>query len=185
LNFLQKEYGFVILPFITTRNLRAGEKEMGSEQVSARDFLELEHRGKLFLGVSNQGNLYGYKSSEVCNFLKDGKFVLFEAPANRLVTEVSVLLPNAIKIGVIPPDEFSTNTLSIRNTEKGFEQRLRSLRAAIEVEELRHASAHSRVHVVLPTFGEPEWSCAQVRRIIEKEVSDSAIQSISAPKALI
>lgn len=173
INFLTTNYKIRDLPFITTRNLRDGEAESGSKQVKTLEFLMMEYSGKLFLSVSNYGNLYGYDLDIVYAALKNDEIIILEAPPGRIITEVDTLLPQSTKLAVIPPNNFSKETLKVRNTESDSTQTLRHLLGEAEIEELRFACAHSKVFPILPTLGEPEWSLKQVKRIIDLEFKEN------------
>ena len=99
---LVQSYGFVEPPFLTTRELRPTEKEIGGLNLSREDFLKREAGKKIFLPAHNYGNSYGYDLDIIFNIAVQGTNIVVEAPASNLIKGVSDLLPQSTIIGILP-----------------------------------------------------------------------------------
>ncbi len=167
--YLISNYGFAELPFLTTRDLRPGEKEIGACQITRDEFIEQSQGGNIFLGVRSYGNAYGYNLDLIYSQTMNGQRIVVEAPASYLTTDVSYFLPKSTIIGVIPltPNE-TERQLEARGLNAAVDQRLRVLNCEIEKEHIAYSCGTIDVTPILPTDGSPEHTLRQVDRLMEK-----------------
>ncbi len=168
-SYLLDTYGFVELPFLTTRELRPGEAHAGSHHLTRHSFVERSLEGTIFLGVRSYGNAYGYDLDVVYRSAIEGKRIVLEAPSSYLATDVAYFLPQAILIGIIPlSTEAVANQLFHRGLNKVPDQRLRLLNCEIEKEHIASCCALMDITIILPTEGDPEPTLRQIDRVMKK-----------------
>lgn len=167
---LVNNYNFIEPPFITTRELRPGEKEIGSVRIDRDEFMKKSMDGQIFLGARNYGNAYGYDLDIIFNNVMKGKKIVIEAPASHLITDVSFFLPESIIIGIIPlTTEEVESQLTQRALNNGKDQRMRLLNCEIEKEHIAYCCGLIDIAPIIPTDGSPENTLRQVDRLMDKK----------------
>lgn len=162
-------YGFIEPPFLTTRELRPGEKEHCSLCVSRDEFMENDTGGQIFLSARNYGNAYGYDLDIIFNSVMEGEKIVIEAPASNLITDVSYFLPKSTIIGIVPLTvEEVDGQLNQRALNNKKDQRMRLLNCEIEKEHIAHCCGLIDITPILPTEGNPKNTLLQVDRLMDK-----------------
>ncbi len=176
INHLVNNYEFFDPPFLTTRELRPGEKEHGSIRMSRDEFITKEMDGQVFLSVRNYGNAYGYDLNIIFNSVMDRKNIIIETPASNLITDISYFLPKSIIIGIIPltleeiKNQLGQRDLSGPNDKNNNkQQRIRLLNYEIEKEHIAYCCGLIDINIIIPTYGCPENTLIQVDRLMDKK----------------
>lgn len=181
IEYMIRSRGYKSMPFITTRALRSGEADAGSRSVNYEEFMNMRLENKVFLLAHNYGNSYGYDVDCVYEALLGGDIVVFECPAAQLLTDIQVLLPNALVLGYVSYDHSMTmNILEARGDQIDMKTRLRILQAAIESSNVQIASEKMSVCQIFPIYGEPQRTIDQVEVSISHQelLNDSFSKSI-------
>ena len=167
---LVDKYGFVEPPFLTTRELRPGEQEVGGVQVSLGDFMEQEMDEKMFLVARNYGNAYGYDLDKIFQSVVEDKNIVVEAPASNLTTDVAYFLPKSTIIAVLP---LTTEEIKVQLDQRGLngdrDKRIRLLNSEIEKEHIIRSCAVMNIEQVTPTHGMPEKTLLQIDELMDKK----------------
>lgn len=167
---LVDNYGFVGPPFLTTRELRPGEKEIGSIRLGLDEFMQKDVNGQIFLSARNYGNAYGYDLDTIFNKVMEKKKIVIEVPASNLITDVSYFLPQSTIIGIIPlTTEEVSNQLNQRSLNNVKDQRIRLLNCEIEKEHIAYCCGSIDITPILPTEGSPKNALCQIDRLMSKE----------------
>ncbi|MDP3015034.1 MAG: hypothetical protein Q8N28_01325 [bacterium] len=167
---LVDNYGFIEPPFITTRELRSGEKEMGSICVSRDEFMEKNMDGQIFLSARSYGNAYGYDLDIIFSSIIKGKKIVIEAPSSNLMTDVSYFLPQSTIMGIVPLTIKEIDSqLNQRALNNGDDQRIRLLNCEIEKEHIAYCCGLIDITPILPTYGNLKNTLRQVDRLMEKK----------------
>ncbi len=85
---LVEKYAFIEPSFITTRELRPGEAEVGGVKLDVDEFSREEAKGGIFLPAHNYGNAYGYSLDVIFNLAESDNNIVVEAPASNLASDV-------------------------------------------------------------------------------------------------
>src|SRR3989344_1464812 len=99
---LVENYGFIEPPFLTTRELRPGEQEVGGICLDQDEFTKREAEQKIFLPAHNYGNAYGVDLDVIFNLVIADRNIVIEAPASNLMSDIAHLLPESTIIGILP-----------------------------------------------------------------------------------
>ncbi|MGV9001342.1 MAG: hypothetical protein ACOH18_00075 [Candidatus Saccharimonadaceae bacterium] len=166
-DFLIEKHGYYYVPFITTRALRPEEFNTGSESLSYRAFMDLNLEGKVFLAARNYGNAYGHSIDNVYDKLISGQKIILESPSSQLLTDVHVLLPNALVLGFVTEDHsMTTEVLNNRHKKMEIDAELRILQSSIEVFNIKLAEKSMPIIRIHPKFGDPLDTINQVNKAI-------------------
>jgi len=167
---LVERYGFIEPPFLTTRELRPGEQEVGGVQVNLNDFMEKEMDEKMFLVARNYGNAYGYDLEKIFQSAVEGKNIIVETPASNLTTDIAYFLPESTIIAVLPQ---TTEEIEAQLNQRGLnddrDKRIRLLNSEIEKEHIVRSSAVMNINRITPTHGIPENTLSQIDELMEKK----------------
>lgn len=167
---LVDKYDFVEPSFVTTRELRSGEAEIGGIQLDTDEFSRQEAENKIFLPARNYGNAYGYSLDVIFELAQAGSNIVVEAPASNLTGNVHSLLPESTVIGVLPP---SIEELEAQLQERGLnddaDQRVRLQGAQAIKGQIIEASESMEIKQLIPTHGIPEDTIVQVDKLMEEK----------------
>lgn len=165
---LVKNYGFIEPPFLTTRELRPGEQEIGGANLSKDDFTKREAGKKIFLPAHNYGNAYGYDLDVIFNITVKGNNVVVEVPASTLASDISNFLPHGTVIGMLPVSNKDLKAQLIQrslNNDQDIQIRLQN--SEIEKEQIIQASVLISITQIIPTHEVPENTISQVDRLMD------------------
>ena len=168
ISFLEHTVGFQEAPYVTTRQpIRPGEIEKGSYGISHDELYILEGTGKLFLIVTAYGNAYAYDIDIIYSLLAANKKLIMESPPNRIEGEVEYLLPQAIKVGVVPTDEnFTQKTLQKRATDSPEKQVIRVAEGKADQAHCALLEKNGIIQIITPKFGNIDHTYQQVIEIL-------------------
>lgn len=167
---LVDKYGFIEPPFLTTRKLRPGEKEIGGAVLDEEDFSKKETSGEIFLPARNYGNAYGYDLDVIFNSAIEGNNIVVEAPSVNLTTDVAHFLPESTVIGMLP---LNTKEIEAQLTERGLnsdsDRKARLSSVETEKENILRASETMSISQITPTHGVPEDTLTQIDTLMEQK----------------
>lgn len=170
IKYLVEKYGFVEPPFVTTRELRPGEEEVGGIRLDMGEFSQREVQNRIFLPARNYGNAYGYFLDIIFDLVNAGNNIVVEAPASNLISDVSRLLPESTVIGILPP---STEELEAQINQRGLnddpDQQVRLQNAQVEKEQIRSASESMEIKQIIPVHGVPQETTSQIDKLMEEK----------------
>ncbi len=167
---LVEKYGFIEPSFVTTRELRSGEAEIGGVRLDGDEFSRQEAENKIFLPARNYGNAYGYSLDMIFNLATAGNNIVAEAPASNLTGDVHHLLPESTVIGVLPP---SIEELKVQLRERGLnddaDQEIRLQGAQDVKDQIISASKSMEIKQIIPIYGVPQDTLTQIDKIMEEK----------------
>ena len=170
IKYMVEKYGFVEPPFLTTRELRPGEQEMGAVCLDREDFAKKETENKIFLPAHNYGNAYGCDLDVIFSLAKEGKNIIVEAPAANLTTDVSRFLPEGTVIGILPGSKEELERQLIErglNHEEDRNSRLQSFEAIRE--QILVAAKSMDIKQIVPMHGIPKETFFQIDGLMEEK----------------
>lgn len=167
---LVEKYGFVEPPFVTTRELRPGEAEIGGVQLDADEFSQREAKSDIFLPARNYGNAYGYALGVIFDLAEGGNNIVVETPASNLISDVGRFLPESTVIGILPP---STEELEAQLRQRGLnndvDRKIRLQNVQEEKEQIISVSESMEIRQVVTTHGVPQDTIAQIDKLMEEK----------------
>lgn len=167
---LVEKYGFIEPSFITTRELRPGEAEIGGVKLDVDEFSREESKGSIFLPAHNYGNAYGYSLDVIFNLAESNNNIVVEAPASNLVSDVSRLLPEGTVIGILPPstDELETQ-LKQRDLNDDSDRKVRLQSVQTVKDQIITAAKSMEIREIVPTHGVPQDTIDQINKLMEEK----------------
>lgn len=165
---LVENYGFIEPPFLTTRELRSGEKEIGAVRLDQNEFAEREAEQRIFLPAHNYGNAYGADLEVIFNLVIADHNIVIEAPSSNLISDVARFLPESTVIGMLP---VSRGELEAQLIQRGLnddsDRRTRLDSAETEKEQIIRASESMDITQIIPIPGVPQDTISQIDRLME------------------
>lgn len=165
---LVDRYGFIEPSFLTTRELRPGEQEIGGAHVDQDEFTKREAEQKIFLPARNYGNAYGYDLDIIFNSVEEGNNIVVEAPASNLITDVARFLPESTVVGMLP---LTIKEIEEQLKERGLnnpeDRRIRIANSETEKEQIIHASSLMDISQIIPTHGVPQDTLSQIDKVMD------------------
>lgn len=167
---LVDNYGFIEPPFLTTRELRPGEKEIGGTRIDQDEFAKKEAEQKIFLPARNYGNAYGYDLDTIFQISAEGNNIVVESPAANLTAYVSEFLPESTVIGMLPVDAGELKEqLARRGLNSDEDRKIRLQNSEIEKRQIVEASKSINIFQIVPTHGIPQNTISQIDRLMRKK----------------
>ncbi len=165
---LVDSYGFIEPPFLTTRELRPGEQEIGGVHLDQEEFAKREADQRVFLPEHNYGNSYGYDLDIMFHIAMYGKNVVVETNASNLSNYVVNFLPQSTVIGILP---LLAEELEARLVERGLNDyediKKRLANFSEEKDYIIQASKLISVNQIVPIHGDPQVTISQIDKIMD------------------
>lgn len=166
---LVDNYGFFEPPFLTTRELRPGELEIGGAHLDQEDFAKRETNNRIFLSAHNYGNSYGYDVDVILQIATSGKNIVVEANPSNLSNYVVNFLPQSMVIGMLPSTvEEAEERLAKRGLNDHEDIKKRLVNFDKEKDCIVRASALININQIVPVHGVPHDTLSQVDQLMAK-----------------
>ena len=166
---LVENYGFIEPPFLTTRELRPGEQEVGGICLDQDEFTKREAEQKIFLPAHNYGNAYGVDLDVIFNLVIADRNIVIEAPASNLMSDIAHLLPESTIIGILPANREELEAQLIqRGLNDDNDRRIRLDSADLIKEQIIRASESMNIAQITPTHGVPQDTISQIDKLMEE-----------------